>query len=338
MKIEKNQIRLSTGIEVLGQDIQSEDEVPNRLLMITSKPIFDFGYELTFAVRQLEQMVENFNKGVLGRKVPVNFDHPRMRGAKTEAAGWIASLDIKMTDGGGIEVYSGIDWNKIGRAALFNKEYLYTSIGASLNFLDKKDGKTEHGMTLFELSLTNDPADVNLGEIAQYSTNARRLKEESEVDIKDTPEYKAVKEQVATLQAAIETQKKELSATLKDTQKELLSAKSELEKTQRSSTLDKMILENRITPAQKEKALTLSAEGFKGFEASVPEKGIVEAAPVKPQSGKNPPDGDKVSAEDKLVEMASKLQKENTISFSEAFSQVLRENKELAAEYNRSQK
>lgn len=328
---DKNKIQLSTGIETLGENIQSMDQVPARVLLATSKPLYDFGIELTFARNQLKQMVNNFESGVLQRKVPVNFDHPRSRLASTKAGGWVTGVQMEESDDE-IQVYGDIAWNESGKEALFKKEYLYTSLGAYINFIDRMDGKTEHGLTLYEVSLTNDPADVNLGAIAQFSAGQRLSKGE------DMPELDELKKELSALKENSAQQVKELTSkleesnkTLASSNKELAEAKEKLEKTERASELDKMIVANRITPAQKEKAMELSSAAYEGFKAAVPEEG--NAVDKNPESGKNPPSDENKNPEDQVMELASSYAEANKVDIGEAVSAVLKDNPELAKQY-----
>ena len=92
---------MSTGLVLLanGADSVPPEDVPSEIEFLnTSKIKYGEEYEIAFSKEQMEQIVRNFERGVLGRGVPVNRDHPRMRFAPTEAYGWVKEMRLEVEE------------------------------------------------------------------------------------------------------------------------------------------------------------------------------------------------------------------------------------------------
>ena len=349
-----NPFYLSTGIR-LGEVANPED-VPSRLeILNTTKIKKDADWELAFSVAQLAQVVENFEKKTLGRDVPVNIDHPRWRGATSEAYGWINQMNLVREHGEGekARLIANINWNKSGREMIASGAFKYTSIGAYLNYLSHNDGKTRYGMVLFELSLTNDPAFLALPKIGEESLAEFRsfCQNKNHNDLFDGGSEMDKDKEILNLTKKVSEQDLELQRLNKDLaelEKETVAlnlslekANKELELADRTNKLDKLIVERKISPAQKEKALALSKEEFAGFmtalsmsntqvssasSAQLPEGAVA----IKAGEGEAGPN----STQENVMELAKKLQDELAgknvkINLSEAVKRVLKKDPKL---------
>ena len=335
---ERKSICLSSGLEILdsmeGDGIQSSDQAPNRSLIMSNAATFFFELDFTFTKEQLFQLVDNFKKNVRGKKVPINYAHPKNRLSSGGAAGWVNDLDLVEDRNSDLtKVYATLEWTKQGSEDVMSKKYLYSSVGVYFNYLSPKDGKTDHGIVLFELSLTNDPIDINIGTIKELSANNQRknaMSEEMKKQLEQNKkELSASFEQNKLLASKIEV----LTLSVKAIQNEKEETKKKLASSERSADIDRLIVEGKMLPAKKEAAISLSAEAYKGFKLSLPDKPIYEKSSA---SGKNPSNEEKtLSAEDELISLSSELRKGDiSLSYTDSITKVMIANPELAKRYN----
>lgn len=337
--MDKNQLHFSTGISIYDQEVISKDDITSRLFVTSTAKVFDQGYDYSLTQEQIKKVYENFQNDTLGRKVPINIDHPRIRMGKTEAVGWISDLSLEDRE---TSIYATVDWNEEGKLLLAQKKYLYTSIGMWINFISPRDGKTQYGPTLYEVSLTNDPANINLGEITTLSKKKR-------IDMEDKDKMiEKQKKKIAELEKKIEAMgedKKKMStdhetelneriALAKGLNQKLDEIQNKLNSKERETELEKFVLAGRIAPAQRDKALTLSKDAYEGFKAGIPEGKVIQ---TKFKSGDNPDDDDNVGSEDKIITLARKYQKENPgTEFQDAVTVVLNKDAKLEKDYQDS--
>jgi len=105
----------------------------------------------------LRRIKENFDKGVLGRDVPVNFEHQY---TALGAAGWVKALEIR-DDG----LYAQIEWTDVGKEALEKQRFKYVSVelGGAVDPITGKDLGLD---VLTGIALTNRPFFKGLTAIA----------------------------------------------------------------------------------------------------------------------------------------------------------------------------
>ena len=357
MRKKFDRLELSYGLALIDNEkLNSADDIPTRILIASTDPFYtESGADWTIKLEELVKMVENFNRNALGIKVPVNFEHYYSSPSNsTPAAGWIQSLELEEM-GDRAKLYATIEWTKKGKTAIFEKEYLYHSIGFYFNYVSPKDGKTEYGPTLYELTLTNNPVNTNLGEFLENSK--KTTEEDSNMNEKELKaEIERLKGQIAELKKDNETKIVELSRSndgtkklkedLEKANKELAESKDKLELSKRESELDKLILDKKISPAQREQALKLSAAEYVGFK-SFAENSKANAYEGEANSQGNEPSGDggepnvqqnAKSPDEQVDEMARKLMKEDKeMKYKDAVAQVLKKNKALAERYNKAQ-
>lgn len=125
-----------------------KEEIPVLLFGEVDSPLVG---KFTFTREIGQMMVDNFKKNVTGIGVPVNEDHPIVRGASTGATGW--GKDLYLKDDG---MYCTIDWNSIGERLLADKIYKGVSPEFNFNWQHTETGEM-CGPTLIALSMTNAP-------------------------------------------------------------------------------------------------------------------------------------------------------------------------------------
>ena len=228
--------------------------------------------------------------------------------------------------------------------------YKYTSIGAYLDKTSHEDGKTKQGMVLFELSLTNDPAFVRLpevlgGELAQFSKIVQNGVSLIKTGAKDMNEIELQK-QINEKEAQIIALNKELEAaksTLGTTQKEVLELKKQavldqakVELAERTAKLDKLILDNKMTPGQKEAALELTGAEFKGFLTAIElnQKAYAKGSDKDVTLNRGIEENFN-SPDEEVLKLAEELQaKDKSLTLTEAMDRVLASNPELEKRFN----
>lgn len=356
MTDKKCKVQFSSDISPFDDSIQSIEQIPNKILIATTRKLFDYGVELTITERQIRQMKDNFDQGVLGRKIPILFDHPLGPTTRTSnAAGWIGNLEVGTYKDGPALFCADIEWTPEGQKAIYEKSYRYTSIGAWIDFVSPKDGQTKYGMTLYEVSLTNDPADVNLGEIRQMNKKFANLVKIGDDESKEEhfmDEIEKLKKELSALSEKSEKRDLEFSELFakfkkaeentEQLKKENAELSRELKQKSREAELDKMILEKRITPAVKEKALELSSDQYEGFKIGLPAEGTAYSSEPSGKGGPEPGEDDGEldfdAVQRKIVELAKKRSNEKEISFKSAISEVLDENGDLKKIYYRGER
>jgi hypothetical protein len=90
----------------------------------------------------------NFDAGVLGRDVPVNFEHQY---TALGAAGWVRALEVR-EDG----LYALIEWTDIGKEAIEKQRFKYVSVELG-GAVDPQTGKVLGEDVLTGIALTNRP-------------------------------------------------------------------------------------------------------------------------------------------------------------------------------------
>ncbi len=95
----------------------------------------------------LEKIKDRFDRGILGREVPVNLEH--QYGAEG-AAGWLKSLEIRPEG-----LFGLIEWTDLGKSVLQNKRFRYLSVELSTVY-DPTTGNYRESV-LTGIALTNRP-------------------------------------------------------------------------------------------------------------------------------------------------------------------------------------
>ena len=193
----------------------------------------------------LKSFVQNFNEGVVGVDLMIDYDHEQ-RGA----AGWVKSVFLSMD---GTTLFGEVKWTPKGAQCLSDREFRYFSPEFTLNYVHPHTG-VSHGPTMLGGGLVNRPflkmdaivtfneksktKEVNMETIALNEHNA--IKSDLEKTISD---FKLSEEKAKKL---IEGQKTEITK-LSEELKELKEANVKAEK---EAKHNKLFSEGKISKAQ----------------------------------------------------------------------------------------
>lgn len=301
----------------------------------------------------LENMILKFNEGVRGIELMIDYKHD----SEAEAAGWIKSLDIieaqlsEANEAEGIEavnehqLWAQVDWTPAGTKKLADREYAYLSADFDTNYKDNENPEIGHGYVLKGAALTNRPVIKRMDPAIQLSEGSsktimenekmttKKLSELEEENVEMSDKLKKVDAFLQDMGVGSVEDLMKMVSELRSSNEEMLGEKLLSEK---KTSLDALLKEGKINAAQHEGALKLSEEEFKGFlaMAKVGETTVKlsETGTNETPSEEATDDGD---VQDKVIELAETKMKENEgMSFSDATSLVLSENKELAAKYS----
>lgn len=295
----------------------------------------------TFSITEetFASMVKNFNDGVRGIDLAVDYQHA----SEDIAAGWFKKLYVEPDADGVIGLYADVAWTPKGAAVLTDREFRYLSADFTMNYVDNET-LDEFGPTLNGAGLTNrpfikgmDPA-VELTEgkgtqhmktVEQLTAEVKKLSDAADVaskalggkDAADVAkELSQAREQIAALQSKV----KELETT----SAQLSEAKAKAEK---GGKFDKMLSEGKAVEAQRE--AFMGDDMIKFAELAKPVN--LKPAGTGAGGGTAVEPTNKAEAETKIQEIAHKMLSEKKVSsLSEATRRALSENPTLAALYN----
>ena len=312
----KKEIRLSSN-----EAIDQNGGAPSRLMILNTEKFYIYGEKLQFRKKDFKAMIKNFKEKTIGHEIPVNYGHGGYR-ADGRAAGWIKGLDIEEN-----RLMADIEWNAKGKEAVEAKEYAYHSIGATMSSTDPRDGSTEKGAILFELSLTNRPANVHIESLVELE---KEIEEDQEMNEKEKLELEKGRLELAAQKGELEAAKKEIEAA----RGEIVKEKLKLSRERRETELESFVSNKNITPAQRDKALELSSSAYEGFKLAIPETKL--DIQTTPKGIGNNGEGEEILAEkagEEVHRLAVKLEKEEGIEYGDAVDRVLDNDPELAKQY-----
>ena len=296
------------------EDKESEEEEtsPKEILIATDRAFSTFMGRVEFSRDELDTMKKNFKKRQKKGDIPILYDHGY---GSTTSAGWIKKLKTKEKDDGTFAVYADVEWTPQGEKDIKEKNYRYKSMGLFRNFTEylKNDKIKEHGMTLMEVSLTNMPADRNIGDIRNLSMAGL-----NKTIIQNNAEEEAMTLETKTLNrnetnSKIVTEKLELQNTVLKLQQEsnelkmqLKNSEEKIKLSERTTELEGLLVNKKITAAEKEDALKFSDEQYNWF-IHFAKKSQIEAYSNEPKSSSKV-DSEKSNDENKQTQDIVKLQ------------------------------
>jgi phage I-like protein len=278
----------------------------------------------------LHQFKENFDRGVRGIEIYVDFEHKTDSGS----AGWFKELYLAEND---TSLRAKIDWTPKGERALQDKEYAYFSPDFEFNYEDNETGE-KYGPVLKGAALTNRPVikrmepAIELSEGDQMKTEIEKLqaqlKELADKNVKlseDNAKMQSEQKKLADLPIAPEEMLKlieELKAKITALEQEKSQMAEAKQLAEKKSQFQKLLSEGKAVPAQEE--AFLKGDTIKFAELA----GAVNMA-AKGHGG-----GGKENVEDAEAEIEKlvneKVKEANgSITFSEAIGQVRSERPEL---------
>lgn len=275
-----------------------------------------------------KNMLNNFNKKVVGRDLYVNYDHEPTR--STKAAGWINEMKFD-EDTGSLNL--DVEWNPAGSESIRNKEYKYFSSEFVLGqFQNSETGKIYNDVFTGG-ALTNNPflrkTVVNLSDDFEEEEESisftKEVKSMEEINLKDAKRYLLEEHQI-NVDELIASQKElaSLKETVKVKDEEIKDVKAKFDdyvKIQDELKIEQLLedgtKEGKITQANREaNKIAFSAMGFdkaKDYLKSLPQ--IVKLEQKGSSSAEGPEDED-----DKENEEVKKIAKEKEVSMSDAYT------------------
>jgi len=137
--------------EINNEPLKDENNKILSQFVLARNGEWDFARDLKLLFKVDEEfqkkLVENFNKGTRGQRIPVVDKHD----GNNKAYGWISKMWIE-----GDKTLIKVRWNKRGKAALSDEEYGYCSPNFVFDYYDPET-KQSYGPTVTELTLTNAP-------------------------------------------------------------------------------------------------------------------------------------------------------------------------------------
>ena len=327
-------IKLSESF-VIGPDGISDD-----VQILRAGNFFHEGKTVPVSKADLKKMVSNFENGVRGIDLSIDFSH----NSEGEAAAWFENVYLSED---GKELWAKVDWTADGAEAVKQKKFRYLS--ADFNFY-YKDNETlqEHGPTLLGAGLTNRPVvkkmnptilsensyneddRMNFEEKLKESESRNKklaeelahLKDEFKKD-KDKDEDKRFSEREADL--------KKREGDIKLAEEKSVQDKKDAEK---KTVFDTMLSEGKAVEAQRDAFMKDDMADFvknaaKAGDMNFSEKGNGD------NGGTNEHNDSTTPAQDEVISLAEKKVTEDKVSFSEATSIVLNENSVLRAKYEK---
>lgn len=296
----------------------SESSAANKIQLFRTGAFHHPEYgEFQITRQLLQELTENFKKGVRGIDIAVDYKHEN----DDIAAGWIKKLSI---EDDGETLWADVDWTPQGKQKISDKEFRYISPEFTFAYKDNEQ-LIDHGPVLLGAALTNRPVIKYMEPVVDLA----EIKTKKQGDVTMTLEE--MKKELEALKAKNETLQSEV--TSHKTEKE------ELEKT-------KVLSEKKTKFQELMKAGKACAAQEEAFLSGDMEKFISLAQPVKLADPKGTgtsgtvtktTDGDKKekSVDEEIHALAEEKIKSNQVkTLSEGYQMVMRENKELADKYN----
>ena len=349
------QVFRTVPISIQLKEGNTIEEIPTRVQLMRTGTFFDKRYgKIEVERSHFETMIKNFSEGVRGIELMIDYKHD----SDAEAAGWIKGLDIveaQLSEGNpdeGVEpvvefqLWADINWTPVGAKKLADREFAYLSADFHPDYRDNENPEISHGHTLLGAALTNRPVIKKMSPAIQLSETepSKTNKENFEMDLKiklselegENKEMGATLEKIDGFMKEVGVSSiEELMKLVSDLRSEKEAMLEEKQLSENKAQLNVLLSEGKINAAQRDEALKLSKDEFKGFLAIAK---VGEKVVKLWETGNNETPGDESEdgdVQDKVIELSEKKMKEDaTLSFREATALVLSENKELAKKYS----
>lgn len=228
------------------ESINLNDKLPHviELAKVVNGTHVNYG-KVEITKTMLESFMRNFNEGVVGVDLMIDYDHEQ-RGA----AGWVKSVFLSLDE---TTMYGEVKWTPKGAQCLSDREFRYFSPEFSLNYVHPHTG-VSHGPTLLGGGLVNRPF-LKMDAIVAF--NNKPKKEEVKMDTIALNEHNAIKadleKKVAEFSLSEEKAKKVIEGQGDEIKKlsekvdELVAEKKE---TELKAKNEKLFNEGKISKAQ----------------------------------------------------------------------------------------
>lgn len=277
--------------------------------------------------QMFSDMIGNFQKGTVNSDIPLNYSHDRYG----PASGWIKDL---MLGENGDTLWAEVKWTPKGEQSVVDGEFKYVSVEFNPNYTDEMG--RDCGVCLTGAGLLNRPFLKGMEPLSEFGENKKGENAMSltldELQKKMDKQFSDMQATVKTLQDTITAQEKvlgERDGKILELEKK---RKEDEDKFQRETAFNKLFAEGKVCEAQREPFLKNDTVKFAELrtELNLGAKGSskTEGAQI---DGKEFKDMSPIQAEQKLMEIAmAKMKEDKGLSFSEASSAAVKENKILA--------
>lgn len=304
----------------------SEGEGALKEIQIFREGVFQHEYygQVIFNRSMFEQIIENFEKKVLGVDIALDYAH----NVYGKAAAWFQSLFIK-EENGKASLWAGIKWTASGEDCAKNGEYRYISGDVNKIWRDPESG-VEYMNVLNGAALTNRPFVKGMGPVQLSELNEERnmiFNEQEQKAIKEAMDKNGVKTPVE-LAVKLSTDTTAEAATLKAKVVEL---EGTIKLQEKQGQFNTMLATGAVVEAQRAAFIGNDMIKFAELAGKVNLNGAGHS-----ENGADEIEGGDVEAKVmKLAEEAMKADK--TLRLDHAISKVLRSDAALAKQYNDSQ-
>lgn len=333
----KQMLIKSAPIKLSDQAGFAENTIPQDVQILRAGKYFHNGREITVRPEDLKKMALNFQENVRGIDLMIDFSHE----SEGEAAGWIENIYLSENDS---ELWAKVIWTPSGQDALINKKFRYISADFDFNYQDNET-LAEYGPTLFGAGLTNRPVVKKMQPVIQLSE--KTYSEEKKMDLEQKimelmdmmkalvakvemmepkKEMAEDKKEEPVVEPKMEDKKEELSD---ESKKEILSETAKLieenNNLKKENAFNKLFSEGKVVQAQRDAFM-------KGDMIEFSEKAAKLHTTNSGDSREDKHEGD---AEEQVIKLAEKEQKESGIDFGKAVAKVLKNNPKLSEAYNK---
>jgi phage I-like protein len=292
-------------------------------------------------------MIKNFSEKIRGIDLMIDFSH----NSEGEAAGWIKNLNLSDN---GDQLWAVVDWTPTGKKSLENKSFKYISADFSFNYKDNEK-RNNHGPTLFGAGLTNRPvvkamSPIVLSEGINQLSEVDKMNEEKKEEIKEKIEevklnemdevldekegYESLEDQLQALKDLLLKKDEELIALrgilfLCENEKEERLAEMKKDKVldEKNQAFDQKLSEGLVVEAQRTPFIDGDMDKFLSLQHEIKLSEAGNSATMTNAITKE-------NFEEKIIELAEKRSKENSIPLDIAIGIELKENKEIMKHYN----
>lgn len=322
------EIRLAEGSQIPPEEIQ--------LAKVGTFYTDAYG-KVTITTDDLNSMVTNWEKGVRGIDLALDYGHA----ADREAAGWFTKVYVQ----DGATLWAKVDWTPRGAKAIVDKEYRYISSDFMPDYQDN-ESQESFGCTLFGAGLTNRPvikrmeATLPLSELTEGDAmNLEQLKAENKRLSDEMAAMKKTCDDAAMSPEEMQAKIKEQADTIASLQGQLSDSKTALEEATKGkedaaklAEFNALLAEGKAVPKQKESFLKGDMASF----ARLSEAGKINLS-AKGSGESNEGTGGNVEgkgdASDKLMVHANKMLSEGKVkTLSEGVRAARKAHPELAKE------
>jgi len=301
--------------------------------------------EIVITKAHLRSMVKNFENGVRGIDIAVDYKHE----SDDVAAGWIDTLSLQEND---TELWADVLWTPKALRKLGEKEFRYLSADFHMDYQDNETLK-KFGPTLLGAGLTNRPVvkrmspAVQLHEGGSDMDNAEMEKKISDLEAdnkKLSDANKGLKSEKVELTEDRDKRMKELQEELdklrKEKQKSDDGAKEAAEKaalSEKETEFNAMLSEGKACEAQRKSYLEDDTKAFAEAAKEMNTKaagnsGDKKDVKVVNKDSKTPAQDEiMILAEKKLVDTPNEFKGDDKLG--DAIEKVLSENSELNTKY-----